>query len=267
MSFSTTLPSAPSKPRPARTEMVEQVQGVRDHEQDGLLALLHAAAQPELGHGVAEHAADRKHHDPQDQRQVQHPDHEEQQEEEPTPTIVPTALIPSQSATRRSPGLPARARRFSADCEKDALVTRAEPKSLPTRGRTVRSNERLLELPAPPGSWPASYRAGSGGPAPGPAELCPARRRSAGWRRRRCGDHRTQSIGKTSMSTILRINMKPMNIQSRPGTGSPRPGEPDERDSIVEHRRHEPGGGDEQETGQPRWAGSRPRSPTGAAAP
>ena len=40
------------------------------------------------------------------------------------PTMAPMALMPSQSATRRSPGLPARARRFSVRSENDVLVTR-----------------------------------------------------------------------------------------------------------------------------------------------
>ena len=48
----------------------QQVEGVRDHEQDGLLALLDAAAQPELGDRVAEHQADRDEDQPQDRRQA-----------------------------------------------------------------------------------------------------------------------------------------------------------------------------------------------------
>ena len=63
------------------------------------------------------------------------------------PTMAPTALMPSQSATRRSPGLPARARRFSVRSENDVLVTRA---TLPDRraasGRRVRSMNGCLEL-------------------------------------------------------------------------------------------------------------------------
>ncbi len=56
------------------------------------------------------------------------------------PTMAPIALTPSQSATRMSPGLPARASRFSVRSLNDELVTRA---TLPDRraasGRSVRS--------------------------------------------------------------------------------------------------------------------------------
>ena len=64
------------------------------------------------------------------------------------PTIAPMALMPSQSATRRSPGLPASARRFSVVSVKDDEVTRAtcEP-DRPARQRAQRPlDERLLEL-------------------------------------------------------------------------------------------------------------------------
>ena len=48
--------------------------------------------------------------------------------------------MPSQSATRRSPGLPASARRFSVVWEKDVLVTRAtDPDNRFASGRIVRS--------------------------------------------------------------------------------------------------------------------------------
>ena len=40
------------------------------------------------------------------------------------PTIAPTALMPSQSAVRRPPGLPASARRFSVVWVNDVLATR-----------------------------------------------------------------------------------------------------------------------------------------------
>src|SRR5512141_914986 len=56
------------------------------------------------------------------------------------PMMAPMALMPSQSATRRSPGLPASARRFSVDALKDWLVMRAtEPDRRPAKGRSVRS--------------------------------------------------------------------------------------------------------------------------------
>src|SRR5664280_680082 len=50
------------------------------------------------------------------------------------------ALIPSQSPTRRSPGLPAIARRFSVVAENDVEASReARPERRPTSGRSVRS--------------------------------------------------------------------------------------------------------------------------------
>ncbi len=56
------------------------------------------------------------------------------------PMMVPTALMPSQSAVRRSPGLPASASRFSVDWLNEVLVTRAtDPDNRPTSGRIVRS--------------------------------------------------------------------------------------------------------------------------------
>ncbi len=63
------------------------------------------------------------------------------------PTIAPIALMPSQSATRRSPGLPASASRFSVRSLKDELVTRATLPGQPVRQRAQRPlDERLLEL-------------------------------------------------------------------------------------------------------------------------
>ena len=56
------------------------------------------------------------------------------------PTIAATALMPSQSATRRLPGLPARARRFSAFSWNELLATRDIRLDRPAAsGRSVRS--------------------------------------------------------------------------------------------------------------------------------
>ncbi len=53
-----------------------------------------------------------------------------------------TALIPSQSATRRLPGLPARARRFSAFSWNELLATRdIRPERPAASGRSVRSRK------------------------------------------------------------------------------------------------------------------------------
>ena len=56
------------------------------------------------------------------------------------PTTAATALIPSQSATRRLPGLPARASRFSACSWNELLATRdIRPDRPAASGRRVRS--------------------------------------------------------------------------------------------------------------------------------
>src|SRR3954452_8949694 len=56
------------------------------------------------------------------------------------PTMAPIAFTPSQSATRRSLGFPASARRFSVRSENEEDVTRAtEPDMRPISGRSVRS--------------------------------------------------------------------------------------------------------------------------------
>src|SRR5215218_7517974 len=58
----------------------------------------------------------------------------------PAPTMAPTALMPSQSATRMLPGLPASARRFSVVWVNDVLATRdIRPDSRLASGRSVRS--------------------------------------------------------------------------------------------------------------------------------
>src|SRR3954454_10226562 len=56
------------------------------------------------------------------------------------PTIAPTTLIPSQSATRMSPGLPASANRFSVVARTEELAMRFDlSDSRATSGRSVRS--------------------------------------------------------------------------------------------------------------------------------
>src|SRR6476659_166451 len=56
------------------------------------------------------------------------------------PTTAPTAFTPSQSATRRLPGLPASASRFSVRSWNDELATRdIEPETRFASGRSVRS--------------------------------------------------------------------------------------------------------------------------------
>ena len=63
------------------------------------------------------------------------------------PMTAPMPLIASQSPTRRSPGLPARARRFSVRSENDVLVTRDMVPDRRWRERTQRAlDERRLKL-------------------------------------------------------------------------------------------------------------------------
>ena len=63
------------------------------------------------------------------------------------PTIAPTALMPSQSATRRSPGLPASASRFSVFSVNDELAMLENRPDSRVGQRAQRSfDERLLEL-------------------------------------------------------------------------------------------------------------------------
>src|SRR3954469_24883950 len=64
------------------------------------------------------------------------------------PMTAPMALTASQSPTRRSPGLPARASRFSVRSENDVLVTRdMVPDRRAASGRRVRSTN---------GAWSSS---------------------------------------------------------------------------------------------------------------
>ncbi len=63
------------------------------------------------------------------------------------PTIAPMALMPSQSATRRSSGLPASARRFSVRSVNEDEVDPRHPAGQAGRQRAHRPlDERLLEL-------------------------------------------------------------------------------------------------------------------------
>jgi hypothetical protein len=64
------------------------------------------------------------------------------------PTIAATALMPSQSATRKFPGLPARASRFSVRSRNELLaILVIRPDSPATTGRSVRSRN---------GAWSSS---------------------------------------------------------------------------------------------------------------
>ena len=139
----------------------------------------------------------------------------------PAPTIAPTALMPSQSAVRRSPGFPARARRFSVVCVKDVLATRAtEPESRPTSGRTVRSmngcwsssSSRFAACIVP--SWVSRACTGSTGDLP----AMPTKMRRIAPAVTAAMTRGRGSMGQTSMSTILRMNMKPRNIMNPPNT-------------------------------------------------
>ncbi len=60
----------------------QQVQGVRDHQQDGLLARLGLAAEPELGRDVAEDRPDDRHQGADDEREAEQADDGEEEEEQ-----------------------------------------------------------------------------------------------------------------------------------------------------------------------------------------
>ena len=132
--------------------------------------------------------------------------------------IAATALIPSQSATRRSPGLPARARLFSVRSANDVLVIRAtEPDRRAASGRRVRSrngawsssSSRFLACMVP--SWVSRAWTGSTARPLGQS----GDDEQDGPRGSR-GDQDDRQHDQTSMSTILRMNMKPMNIMKPP---------------------------------------------------
>src|SRR4029078_5474963 len=70
----------------------QQVEGVRDHEQDRLLACLDLAAEPELGSDVAEDAADDRHQRPDHEREAEDAEDAKQEEEQDRPDDRADAL-------------------------------------------------------------------------------------------------------------------------------------------------------------------------------
>ena len=147
----------------------QQVEGVRDHQQDGLLALLDPAAEPELRDDVAD---DQRRPAPSRCRcttgKPSRPTTPNRRKKRSRRRSAPMALMPSQSATRRSPGLPASARRFSVRSANEvAGDPRDGARTGGPRAGGASARRTAAGARAPRGSWPASTRAGSGGPGPG----------------------------------------------------------------------------------------------------
>ncbi len=112
-----------------------------------MLALLDPATQPELGNGVAESAPTRAMTKATGNGRPMTPTTTNRKKNRIPPTIVPMALIPSQSATRMSPGFPASASRFSVRSVNDELVTReTDPDSRADKRSQGSLDERRLEL-------------------------------------------------------------------------------------------------------------------------
>ena len=152
--------------------------------------------------------------------------------------------MPSQSETRRSPGLPAIARFFSVRAVKDDEVNRETvPESRPASGRSVRSkngcwsssSSRFFACIDP--SW--VRRAWTGSTLDQPARPMAMKRIAAAAAPATRRGIRV-SMPYTSMSTMRRMIMKPMNIMNPPiaDQDHPRPGSQDVH-RRVEHGLHE----------------------------
>ena len=147
------------------------------------------------------------------------------------PIAATMTFMPSQSVTPRSPGLPARASRLAVRASNDELVMRATvPASLVASGRMVRSkngcwsssSSRLRAFIDP--SWVSLAWTGStAGRLATAMKISRMAAPAAIATRSSPGD-----MAQTSMSTILRMAMKPRNIMNPPITrmitpaGSPR---------------------------------------------
>ena len=180
-----------------------------------------------------------------------------------------TSFMPRKSMLRRSPGLPAMSRRFSVRLTFDGLAKRwATPDRRRAIGPQRALEERLLELDLLERA--RLHR----------AELRQARLDRIHWPRaghgvedeqdadaRRCRRRSEEARHQTSMSTMRRMRMKPMPIISPPKPRMNRPaGRPNSAGGCLEHGCHERRRDDRQEDAPGRPAGSRPRSPTCAAA-
>src|SRR5262245_63016687 len=171
------------------------------------------------------------------------------------PTIAPTALMPSQSATRRLPGLPASASRFSVRSWNDELATRdMRPESREASGRSVRSRN---------GCWSSSSSRFF-------ACIAPS------WVRRACtGSTDEREVRPRKISRIAPAATAAMRIGRKAGIGSDLDvddaadqheadehhesaeeeehdagRQPEDRRRVEEHRLQEVGSGDGEEAGE-----------------
>ena len=134
----------------------QEVERVRDHEQDRVLALLDPPAEPELRDRVAEQQPD----DADITKlsgigSFMKPTTTNRKKKRIAPTTAPMALTPSQSATRRLPGLPARARRFSAFSWNELLAIRETRRTARRPAGAGSARGTAAGARAPRGSWPA----------------------------------------------------------------------------------------------------------------
>ena len=176
-SFSTTLASAPSNDRPARTEIVSRSSVSGTRQQDLLLALLDAPAEPDLGQHEAQRRRERRR---RPCRTAELPVSEAEDEEAGRPRWpATTSLRPRKSTVRRSPGLPAMASRFSVRLTFAGWRSAGRRRTGGWPAGAACARRAAAGARAPRASAPASSRAATGAPGPGPSV---AHRR---WRRRR----------------------------------------------------------------------------------
>src|SRR5664280_3519712 len=166
------------------------------------------------------------------------------------------ALIPSQSATRRSPGLPARASRFSVVAENDADdIRETPPEKRLTSGFRVRSrngcwssiSSRFFACIVP--SWVSRAWTGS-------TEDAPASPRAM--RRIANAAAAAMTIGR-AVPIALDLDIHDLadeheadeHHRAADGHQDDARRDPGNADCRVEHRRHEAGGDQEQDGGQP----------------
>ena len=151
----------------------QQVERVRDHEQDRVLPCPHLPAQPELRDDVAEQRADRDHQEADDRRQAQDVDDEEQEEEDRRPDDRADRLdaepIGHPHVARVAGQRQASLRGVGEGRARHPLHAAGEPGHERAQGAL---DERLPGARAPRGSWPASTRAGSGVPGPDRPASC-----------------------------------------------------------------------------------------------
>src|ERR1700704_4233989 len=167
------------------------------------------------------------------------------------PMTAAMALMPSQSATRRSPGLPARASRFAVRSANEALVTRATvPDNWAASGRRVRSrngdwsssSSRFFACMDP--SWVRRAWTGSTGEPP-------ARPRTMSRMAPAAAKAMTMAIGSDLDVDDLADEHEPDEHHETAEGQDDDPGrKAEDAGRVLEHRIHEVGSCKEEEAGQ-----------------